>query len=137
MSTTYRKPTAKRAATARETIARRARVQRPSLLDHLLDGFWSMSKVPANVIDSPIVRADEHGDAGWTIPADSLGRKGADTLDDVSKARSTAESVRLWVVKNLAGVIDPATVAVVVEPAPKAKGKATGPANVVRLYRKA
>ena len=138
MPTTYRKPTAKRAAEVRETIARTARVQRPALLDHLLDGFWSMDRVPASIIDSPVVRTEEHAGAGFTIPADSLGRKGAETLDDAAKARSTAESVRIWIGKNLEGTIDPATIAVVVEPTPKPKGKAKpGPANRIRLYRKA
>lgn len=137
MPTAYRKPTAKRAAEVRETIARKARVQRPTLLDFLLDGYWSMPKTPQTIIDSPVVRTDEHADAGFTIPDDSLGRKGAETIDDTEKARSTAESIRLWVAKNLDGVIDHTTIAVVVEPKPKPKKGKAEPGNLIRLYRKA
>lgn len=132
MTSKTRKPSAKRGEEVRATIARHARIQRPSLLDFMLADFWALPKLPQSVVDSPIVRADDFGHAGWVVPADSLGRKGADTIDDISSARSTAESIRIWVAKFFSDIIDPATIAVVVEPKlPPESG------NVIKIYRKA
>jgi hypothetical protein len=124
-----RKPTAKKVAEVRERIAHLARVQRPSLLDFMLDGYWQMTALPAAVVKDAAVRAFRHGHEGWIIPEDSLGRKGAAGVADTEKARSTAESIRIWIIKNLEGIIDPAKFAVVVED--------TEDGLVVAIYRKA
>lgn len=124
-----RKPAARTAAATRDRVAKFARVQRPGLLDFLLDAFWRLPKLPQAIIDSPVIRTDEYADAGWTIPEDSLGRKGVDALTTPAKYRSQAESIRLWIRLNLEGIIDPEKVAVVVED--------DGATPVIRVYRKA
>jgi hypothetical protein len=122
-----RKPSAKTAQATRDKVATFARVQRPSLLEFLLDGFYTLPKLPQAIIDSPVIRAHEHADAGYTVQVDSLGRKGADVLATDKAARSAAESIRLWVSKNVP-TIDSEKVAVVVE-------GDTEP--TIRVYRKA
>lgn len=123
-----RKPSAKTAQATREKVAIFARVQRPSLLEFLLDGFYRLPKLPQAIIDSPVIRVTEHAEAGWTIPADSLGRKGGTVLADEKSARSAAESIRLWVAKNVP-TADHDRMAVVVEP--------ENGATAIRIYRKA
>jgi hypothetical protein len=123
-----RKPAAKTAKAIREKVAVFARVQRPSLLDFLLGAFYSLPKLPQAVIDSPAVRTYEYDKAGWTVPADSLGRKGTDVLETPAAARSAAESIRLWIAKNVP-TIDVNKIAVVVE--------TVGDELAIRIYRKA
>lgn len=123
-----RKPSAKTAQATREKVATFARVQRPSLLEFLLDAFYRLPKLPQAIIDSPVIRVTEHKDDGWTVPADSLGRKGTAVLDDEKSARSAAESIRLWMAKNVP-TADTDKMAVVVE--------TMDGALAIRIYRKA
>lgn len=123
-----RKPSAKTAQATRDKVAIFARVQRPSLLEFLLDGFYRLPRLPQAIIDSPVLRVTEHKDDGWTIPKDSLGRKGTAVLADEKSARSAAESIRLWVAKNVP-TADRDGMAVVVERDRKSLS--------IRIYRKA
>ena len=86
-----------------------ARVQRPSLLEFFLSGaFTKLPGLAPSVIDNRPRRVTEHADDGWEVPADSLGRKG---VADASQA----QSILLWIKKNLGDVIDADEVSVVVE----------------------
>jgi hypothetical protein len=123
------KPTKKMAEMVRERTAALARVQRDDLLDFMLDGFWSLPVLTSAQVKDAATRTYYHGDAGWTIPTESLGRKGAAVLADEKTARSAAESIRLWVIKNLHDVVPAASVAVVVE--------AADDELTVAVYRKA
>jgi hypothetical protein len=109
------KPSTAKATEVRERTAALARVQRPSLMEFLLDAFWTLPALPAAVVKDANVRAYYHGDDGWVLPVDSLGRKGAESVADEKAARSTAESVRLWIQKNLEDVVNIENVAVVIE----------------------
>jgi len=99
-----------------EAIEHLARVQRPSLTEFVASGeFYRLPALtPAQVKDAA-VRAYAHGAKGWEIPTDSLGRKADAAVASHDAARSTAESVRLWLAKNMASLIEPSHVAVVVE----------------------
>lgn len=110
------KATAKTVATVLEAIEHLARVQRPSLAEFVASGeFYRLPELsPAQVKDAA-ARAFKHGEAGWEIPTDSLGRKGEAAVATLDDARSTAESIRLWLAKNMAELIDASHVAVVVE----------------------
>jgi hypothetical protein len=110
-----RKPTAKTVREVRERTTALARVQRPELLDYLVGPFWKAEALPAAAIKDAASRRYYHGDAGFVIPVGSLGRKGADAVATEADARSAAESIRLWIIKNLSDVIDPNTFAVVVD----------------------
>lgn len=127
-----RKPSRKVAEEIRRFIKRHARVQRPSLVEFMLNDYWAMTKLPQTVIDSPIVRADDHFHEGWTIPVDSLGRKGAEVLTSEISARSASESIRIWIGKFLGTVVSPANLAIVVEADPNDES-----VILIRLYRKA
>jgi hypothetical protein len=70
--------------------------------------FYNLPKLSPQVIDNRPLRMTEHGDAGWIVPESNLGRKGAADA-------STAQSVLLWVKKNLADVVNPEDVSIVVE----------------------
>jgi hypothetical protein len=100
----------------RRTTAIACRVQRPALLEFFLSGeFGKLSVVPAQVIDNRAARILEHHTCGWTVPGDSLGRKGQ--VD-----ASQAQSILLWIKKNVPA-IDAASVSVVVEPEHDGKGR--------------
>lgn len=90
-------------------IDRRSRVKRPSLTEFFLTGgFAKLPVVSTVVIDNPIRRYDEKPE-GYEVPESDLGRVGEATA-------SSAESVRLWIEKNLGKYgIDRATYSVVLE----------------------
>jgi hypothetical protein len=91
------------------------RVDRPSLVEFFtpeqagrLSEFYRLPALsPACIANRPH-RIIDHADAGWTIPADSLGRKGVVTA-------STAQSILLWIKQNLAAFVNAEDVSVVVE----------------------
>ena len=92
-----------------ERIDTFARVKRPSLQDFFLSGdFAKLPALSPQVIDNRPRRITDHAEDGWEVPVDSLGRKG--TAD-----ASQAQSILLWVKKNLADVVNPEEVSVVVE----------------------
>lgn len=109
------KPTKRVADETRERVAALARVQRDDLLDFLLDGYWTLPVLTSAQVKDAATRTYLHGDAGWTIPTESLGRKGAAAVATEKDARSTAESIRLWIAKNVPNVVDVDGIAVVVE----------------------
>jgi hypothetical protein len=111
-----RKPTAKVAREVRERVAALARVQRPELLDWLLSDYWKAEALTGAVIKDAASRRYYHGDAGWRVPVGSIGRKGAEAVATEKDARSAAESIRLWIIKNLSDIIPADAYAVVVEP---------------------
>lgn len=123
------KPTAKVAREIRERTAALARVQRSELLEWLLAGYWKAEALAPATIKNAAARRYYHADAGYVVPVESLGRKGADAVADEQSARSTAESIRLWIDKNLGDIIPADTYAVVVEP--------EGEGWCVVVYRKA
>lgn len=110
-----RKPTAKTTREVRERVAALARVQRPEVLEFLLGDYWKAEKLAGAAIKDASARRYYHADAGWIVPVASLGRAGADAVATEAKARSTAESIRLWIIKNLYDVIDIENIAVVVD----------------------
>lgn len=90
-------------------IAALARVQRPALQEFFLSGeFHKLPALSPQVIDNRALRMLDHAEAGWDVPTDSLGRKG--TAD-----ASQAQSIILWIKKNLGDVVNPDEVSVVVE----------------------
>lgn len=104
-----RKPSKKAAQVAADRIATFARVQRPSLQDFFLSGeFLTLPALSPSVIDNRARRVTDHADDGWEVPADSLGRKG--TAD-----ASQAQSILLWIKKNLPDVVNADEVSIVVE----------------------
>lgn len=104
-----RKPTKAQRAAVEERVATFARVQRPALLEFFLSGeFTKLPALSPSVIDNRARRVTDHADAGWTVPTDSLGRKG---VADASQA----QSILLWIKKNLSDVVNPDEVSVVVE----------------------
>lgn len=95
-----------------------ARVRRPSLEAFFLTNeFASLPQTPESdlratlVLPEPLrserLRAMVDAGEAWAVPADSLGR--TQRADN-----STAESIRLWIKKNLAGNVDSNALAVVV-----------------------
>lgn len=106
--TATRKPGKAKAESVRNLVALKCRVQRPGLLDHLLSDFYSQPTMAPSVIDNKVDRILNHHSAGWTVPADSLGRKG-------SVDASTAQSILLWIKQNVP-TVDASEVSVVVEP---------------------
>jgi hypothetical protein len=109
-----RKPTAKVAKSARERVTALARIQRPELLDFLLGDFWKLPVLSSAAVKDAATRTYYHGDSGWIVPVGSLGRKGEEATASLKDARSTAESIRIWIGKNLPEV-DLQNVAVAVE----------------------
>lgn len=109
-SASTRKPAKAAAEKVRTLVGLKCRVQRPALLDHFLSGdFHKQPALAPSVVDNRVDRIIEHHAAGWTVPADSLGRAGV--VD-----ASTAQSILLWIKQNVT-VVDPSEVSVVVEPA--------------------
>lgn len=106
------KPRLKKAEMERATalVEMTSRVKRPSLLAFLADpkGFYGLPALAPKVIDNKAIRIIDHGHAGWVVPADSLGRSG--TAD-----RSQAESIKLWIGKNAAHLVNIDHVSVVIE----------------------
>lgn len=104
-----RKPVKAVRAETERRIAALARVHRPSLQDFFLSGdFHKLPALSPQIIDNRALRILDHASAGWEVPADSLGRKG-------SADSSQAQSIILWIKKNLAGVVNPDEVSIVVE----------------------
>jgi hypothetical protein len=105
----------------RERVAALSRVDRPEIMDHFLatgrgaSDFYKQQALPASVVNNPAERRFRHSDKGWTVPEGSLGRKGAQTIGDADKARSTAESLRIWINKHLGEAVAASHLAVVVD----------------------
>jgi hypothetical protein len=112
---TTKAPTAATRRNVTERVTALSREARPSLLAFMLAGFWKLPALPAATIKDAASRTYYHGDAGWIVPVDSLGRKGRDTLATEKGARTTAESIRIWINKHLADVVPSNNVAVVIE----------------------
>jgi len=88
-----------------------ARIQRPDVAELFLSGaFYDLAPLDPAERTTPALRA-HRGTAkakGWIIPADQLGRTGrAD--------QSVANSIRLWITKNMAEAVRPADLTVVAE----------------------
>jgi hypothetical protein len=102
-------------------VAALSRVQRPELVDHFTprfgqpSPFYKQRALARTMVKNAAERRFDHQNAGWSVPAGSLGRKGREALATEVLARSTAESIRIWIVKHLDVVVDPSAVAVVVE----------------------
>lgn len=101
-------------AAKRDAVAERlavARVKRPALADLFLSGaFYDLPVLDPAERTTPALRA-HRGTAdtkGWTLPLDEVGRTGR--ID-----QSVANSVRLWVTKNLDAYVRPADLTVTVE----------------------
>lgn len=111
-------------ATIVETMAadKNVRVKRPSLVTFLLSGDFA--RLP---VASPAAFRDDKRRAaeceGWEIPIDSLGRK-------AEHSASTAESIRIWIPKNLDAIAECSLRDAVALSYDKWDGK-------VRLYRRA
>lgn len=90
---------------ALKRINHTARVKRDEVVHFFLSGeFGKLPITPQSVIDSPIRR---EAAIGFEVPEGCLGRKGIATPEQ-------AESVRLWIKKNLSPEgINPDTVSVV------------------------
>lgn len=131
-----RKPTKKVASEVCERVSAMARVQRPALLAFMLEGFWALPELSSASVKDAATRTYYHGNDGWIIPDDSLGRKGAEGVATVDAARSTSESIRIWIGKNLPDVVSLSNVAVTVESLP-AKKDGEDDQIIVALYRKA
>lgn len=85
----------------RKRIALFARQERPSLLEHFIptgkvSDFYRQSELPGSVIDNRPLRITEHSGDGWTVPSDSLGRKG-------EASPSQAQSILLWIKQHIVG----------------------------------
>lgn len=88
-----------------------ARIQRPSLADLFLTGaFYSLAPLDSAERTTPALR-QHRGTAkakGYVVPAEELGRTGrAD--------QSVANSIRLWLTKNLGDALRPEDLTVVSE----------------------
>jgi hypothetical protein len=91
------------------------RVERPALVDFFTTGgFAKLPQLSSQVIDNPGRRILNHADAGWTVPDSDLGRAGVAALESATDARKTAQSILLWIKKNLP-MVDASSVSVVVE----------------------
>jgi hypothetical protein len=108
----------------RRRIAAMSRVDRDAVVDFFTpqgkgtSDFYKLPCLPRAAVKDASARRYYHGDEGWTVPAPSLGRYGLDSLTHgATQARSTAESLRLWIAKHLSDVVNPAHVAVVVDEA--------------------
>lgn len=98
-----RKPTKAQRDHAAKVRSVTARVERPSLLDFLADGFYSLDAVPAD-FHKPANLLD-YSRCGWIIPTDSLGKAGrAD--------RSAVQSIVLWIKQNCGEMVNPAHVSI-------------------------
>ncbi len=91
------------------------RVRRPELESFFIpkngtavSPFYKLPAIPSAVIDNPGLRQLDHAGDGWVIPVGSWGR--SDTAD-----RSTAQSIVLWIKKNLADVVNVQDFSIVVE----------------------
>jgi hypothetical protein len=102
-------------ATLREQVAEnlaKSRVQRPTLAEHFISGeAYKMDTLPSDERSTPALR-QHRGSAqrcGFILPTEELGRTGrAD--------RSVANSVRLWIEKNLGPVVNVSDFLIVAEP---------------------
>jgi hypothetical protein len=120
-------PTAKIRREVTERVNALCREHRPSLLEFMLTGFWKLEALPASVVKDAAARRYYHAGAGWTVPDDSMGRKGHDGTEEA--ARITSESIRIWINKHLGDVVPASMVAVTVE--------MTGDWAEIVIYRKA
>lgn len=112
-----RKLTKTQLAKLAEVLTLTSRVSRPELVELFTSGaFYAMTALPPAVIDNRAERIIHHADKGWVVPTTCLGRV-ADKVatGDAYAATSAAQSILLWVKKNLSDVVNPAHVSVVVE----------------------
>ena len=91
------------------------RVQRPSLQSFFIPAkagavsdFYKLPALSPGVIKNRGERILDHASAGWEIPLDSLGR-GKEVTP------STAQSILLWIKKNLGEFVNPDDVSIVIE----------------------
>lgn len=92
----------------------RARVQRPGIVDLFASGAFDKLGVltPAQVKDRPGRILDHEGE-GWVVPMEDYARlveKGADE-------QNIANSIKLWIQKNLEGIAPEGSFSLVVEDA--------------------
>lgn len=102
-------------ADVRKVIGVKCRVQRPEIMALFLpirggakSTFYKLPELSPQLIDNSWRRQTDYADAGWEVPVNSLGRVGEATP-------SAAQSVLLWIKQNLADVVNPADVSVVLE----------------------
>lgn len=98
-----------------ERVTALSREYRQSLLMFMLTDFFRLPALPSAMVKDANARCYYHGNDGWIVPDDSLGRKGREGLATEKGARTTAESIRIWINKHLSEVIDTTKVAVVIE----------------------
>jgi hypothetical protein len=118
------RPTAAQRKEMKQRIAALSRVNRDSVIDFFTpqgrseSKFYKLPCLPRAAVKDASARRYYHGEDGWTVPVPSLGRGGMDSLTSGAEAaRSTAESLRLWIAKHLGDVVNPNHVAVVVDEA--------------------
>lgn len=100
------------------TIALRARVQRPDVVDFIAGGdFYRLPVTPGRVIDSPADRVLDHKGSRWVVPVDNFGRvQDAVASGDPKAMRSACQSLLLWIKQNLGDCIDTSDLSIVIDP---------------------
>jgi hypothetical protein len=100
---------------ARMIETRAIRVERDSLAGFFIPAkvgtispFYKLPELSPSLVANRAARIMDHADAGWIVPLDSLGR--GRTAD-----ASTAQSILLWIKKNLSAFVNADDVSVVVE----------------------
>jgi hypothetical protein len=100
------------------TIALRARVQRPGIVEFFAGGdFYRLPETPARVIDSPADRVLHHKANRFVVPVTEFGRvQEAVASGDPKAMRSACQSLLLWVKQNLAECVDASDLSIVIDP---------------------
>jgi hypothetical protein len=117
----YGKPALSVVKAVLAVLAVKARIRRPGVEDLFLGGAFALLPALSTAqIDAAADRSLSYPDAGVVLALGDLGRVGskcnaAGQFDTYEDARSCAQSILLWIKKNLADVVDPSEVSIVVE----------------------
>jgi hypothetical protein len=120
-SNPFRKPTSAVVNAVLSVLAIKARIRRPGVEALFFGGsFALLPSLTTGQIDAAADRSLSYPDAGVVVALADLGRVGskcdaAGRFSNYEDARSCAQSILLWIKKNLGDVVDASEVSVVVE----------------------